>query len=408
VRWSAEVEDLVEAFVAFGRGAPDEFVAPAMQTSPGEFEAVLLGMKSETDYLLQVTVNDSGTVLTSEVSSITTGAVPGEVPLPILDGTSHDPDRSAGGFLLTAFAPGPAVVLDADGDVVWWHLPDLDYMHTVNRLVLSDDLSSATYLVFTTRGHGGVETDLRELVRVAITGEVLETITTPWAHHEYAALPDGTVALLNYDPRDQDGLEVAGDRLTEMAPDGTERDVWSIWDHVDYDPEILFEGGEVWGHCNTVRYDEEEDAYWLGSRNFSTLFQIDRASGDVLQRIGRTDGDYELVGEGEWFLNQHQFRMLDGGLLVFDNGEQGGTDTRVSEFALGEGTAERTWTFEPDPPIGVYAFGDVQRLPGGNTLIAWGSSGRIDEVTAEGDVVRRLDISLGAATGYFEWVASLY
>ncbi len=410
VRWSIEVETLVGAEVAFGRGAPDEFVAPAVEVAPGEFEAVLLGMKPNTTYQLQVSLTTDHDTFTSEVQEVTTGGVPTEIPQPLLDDDLHDPDLQAGGFVLTSFTPGPAVILDADGEVVWWHLPELDFVHTVNRLVLSEDRRSALYLVFTTRQHGGIDSHMRMLYRVTTAGELIETIDVPQAHHEFVELADGTIAILNYDARDQDGVEVAGERLTEVAPDGTERDVWSIWDHVPWNTDQQFEGGEVWGHCNTLRYEEDQDAYWLGSRNFSTLFQIDRETGDVLQRVGRTDPDYELVGDAEWFLNQHQFRLLDGGLLVFDNGVQAGTNTRVSEFALDEGSweAERVWGYEPDPPMGVYAFGDVERLPDGNTLIAWGASGRIEEVTADGQIVKRLDISLGAASGYFEWMESLY
>jgi len=65
------------------------------------------------------------------------------------------------------------------------------------------------------------------------------------------------------------------------------------------------------------------------------------------------------------------------------------------------------WEFEPDPTLWIYCLGDVSRLPNGNTLITWGTSGRIEEVTPEGETVLQIDLPLGAGFGYTSWSASL-
>lgn len=401
-----------EVQVTFGEASSEAVRrVTAIPDERGEFEVVLLGMKPNREYSVAASVGREPDDESSDVVLVSTGGLPGDMPSVSLDNAHWDPERSDAGFLYTSLMPGAPLILDGEGEVVWWHELDVDHMHIVSRLLPARDGRSLLYLVWTTRQHGGVESDLRMLVRTSHDGAEVDTTPLPMAHHDFVELPDGSVAVIMYDPREIDGLLVAGDRIVEVAPDGSERTVWSVWDHVPWDPELSFEGGEVWGHCNALRFDEDDDAYTLSCRNFSTLYRIDRTTGALLWRIGRTDGDFLLTGDGEatWFRNQHQFRLDGDALLVFDNGEQGGTDTRVAEFALDFGAmeAELVWTHHPDPPLGVYAYGDVCRLPSGNTLIDWGAAGRLDEVAPDGAIVRRVDVELGAGLGYMTWAEEL-
>ena len=401
-----------EVLVTFGEPSSAEVRrVTAIPDEGGEFEVILLGMKPNREYSVVASVGSEPDAESSDEVLVSTGGLPGGLPSLIPDGDLWDPERSDAGFLYTSLMPGAPLILDGEGEVVWWHELDVDHMHIVSRLLPTRDGRSLLYLVWTTRQHGGVESDLRMLVRTSHDGAEVDTTPLPMAHHDFVELPDGSVAVIMYDPREIDGLLVAGDRIVEVAPDGSERTVWSVWDHVPWDPELSFEGGEVWGHCNALRFDEDDDAYTLSCRNFSTLYRIDRTTGALLWRIGRTDGDFLLVGDGDatWFQNQHQFRLEGERLLVFDNGIQGGTDTRVAEFALDTGAmeAEQVWSHQPEPPLGVYAYGDVHRLPSGNTLIDWGSAGRLDEVAPDGTIVRRLDVEMGAGFGYMTWAADL-
>ena len=406
VRWSVDAETIEDAYVDFGRGGEWEYRAPA-SCEDGSCEAVLLGMKPATDYAFQAVMIANGQAEGSLTGDLTTGHL--TTGIPDVNVEFPLPELSSGGFVLTTFIPGPATILDADLDVVWWYEPDVDHMHYLNRLVLARDGGSFRFLMGTNRNNGGVDTTKRKLFQVSLDGTSASMDERGMIHHEMIELADGSIAVLMYDPREIDGEEVAGDRLVEIRPDGSEVDLWSIWDHVEFDPELEFEGGERWGHCNAIDYDEDEEVYYLSSRNFSTIYAIDRPTGDVLWRVGRTDGDFDLA-EGSWFENQHQFQRLDHGLLVFNNGVQGGTETSAWELSLDTGAweAEHLWSFQPDPPLGVYAFGDVIRLDGGNTLIAWGASGRLDEVTPDGEVVRRADLDLAAGIGYITWMESLY
>lgn len=417
VTWEAGA-GAIDGIVDFGQDGDLEQSAPAVADGAGGFSATLVGLRPSTAVEFQVTETGEGSVRESEILRAETGARPASVPGITVDGSLAAPGA---GFLLTSFVPGPAVIVDGDGEVVWWHQLEVDYDHTITRTLLSADGTGVVYLLWTNLHHGGPESWMRQLVRVSFDGQQVDTLELSGAHHDFALMPDGRLACLMYDAREVEGIVVAADRLVEVAPDGSTRQIWTVWDHVEFDPDQQYEGGERWGHCNAVDHDPVDDVIYVSCRNFSTIFRIDRATGEVEWELG-PGGDFVLADGGTWFENEHQFQIDDGPAngpvngsasgraLVFDNAipTEANSAAREYLFDVQSGTAEEVWTYQPDPPLGVYAFGDVSRLPGGDTLIAWGSSGRIERLDAGGESVQRLDVALGAGVGYTTWVESLY
>ncbi len=53
-------------------------------------------------------------------------------------------------------------------------------------------------------------------------------------------------------------------------------------------------------------------------------------------------------------------------------------------------------------------LGDVQRLPGGNTLVTFSNDSIVHEVTPDKEVVLEWTGSAGTRIGYAEWRPSLY
>lgn len=397
-------------YVDFGHDGALEYRAPAVDDGDGGFAATLVGLRPSTPVEYRVTEIGGTEGRESQILAAETGARPASVPGITADGSVPGPGA---GFLITSFVPGPAVIVDGQGEVVWWHQLEVDYDHTITRALLSADGSGVTYLLWTNLHHGGPESWMRQLVRVSFDGQWVETLALSGAHHDLDLMPDGAIACLMYDAREVEGIVVSADRLVEVAPDGSLRQIWTVWDHVEFDPDQQYEGGERWGHCNAVDHDPIDDVIYVSCRNFSTIFRIDRVTGEVEWELG-PDGDFELADGGTWFENEHQFQIDDGSAsgraLVFDNAIPTEASSAVREyvFDVQAGTAEEIWSYQPDPPLGVYAFGDVSRLPGGDTLIAWGSSGRIERLDGDGRSVQRLDVALGAGVGYTTWVEGLY
>jgi outer membrane protein assembly factor BamB len=92
--------------------------------------------------------------------------------------------------------------------------------------------------------------------------------------------------------------------------------------------------------------------------------------------------------DGTGFLEHpHEPTLLDNGnVLIFDNGYKR-KYSRVLEFD--PMTLQTVWQYEAQPSHNFYsrARGSIQRFPNGNTLITESDSGRVFEVTEQGDIV---------------------
>lgn len=407
-RWTMDPDEVDDVALDF-ESAGSIKRAPGHIDGQGNCEAIVLGVKPDTEVTVRTVAFVGDTELDGEEGTITTGALPAALPRITLDEEHLDPSRASGGFLVTSLMPGPAVILDADGDIVWWAL-DPQEPAMVSRVRKSVDGESMLALMWSLFRPSTAEP--HTLTRIALDGSHSSTLSYATAHHDFVELPDGTIALLTSDLQQFDGLAVNGDQIVEVGLDGSERQAWSIWDHKTFDPDQPGPPGEYWSHCNALDYDAGEGAYTISSRALDELMRVDRSSGELLWELGAELDDFVLTSgdAGDWFQNQHQFQLLDGGVLVFDNGEDGAAHSRTVEYALDEaaGTAELVWLYEPEQPISVYAFGDVHRHPSGNTLITWSGAGQIDEVTPDGEVVWRINVELGATLGYTTWMGSLY
>jgi len=411
VRWSAHTDEFTEAHVEFGPTDAYGDAAPVVEIAGGELEAVVVGLKPDTTYHLRAVVDRGGDVLTSADREVTTGSVPPALAELTLDPDHHDPLLADDGFLITATIPGRATIVDADGDRVWWHGAQLDAHNCTTRAYLSRDGSGVVYLTWVSFSLAGAHSDVRQLIRTRFDGEDVERIEVPAAHHDFVELPDGTLTVLQFDELPVEPEGIYGDRLVELHPDGSDVEVWRLWDAWEFSMGDVHEDGSRWGHSNAVDYDPTEDAYYVSTLYMDTIFKIDRATGDVIWRLGGPASDFELTtGDDGWFDGQHQFQLTEGGIVVFDNGPYAVAETRIVEYALDHDamTAELIWTHRPDPPLGIYAYGDVSRLDSGNTLVTWAAAGRAELVTPAGEVVWRLGSELGAAFGYGSWVDSLY
>jgi hypothetical protein len=71
-------------------------------------------------------------------------------------------------------------------------------------------------------------------------------------------------------------------------------------------------------------------------------------------------------------------------------------------------TATRAWDYAAMPSIANQIMGDVQRLPNGNTMVAYSTQGVVHEVNAGGQLLQELTWPIGGAFGYIEKRATLY
>ena len=359
--------------------------------------ATLLGLKASTTYALTVTVDG----VEHDAGTVTTGAPPAHLPeMTLTQGAELS------GFLVTSIlsTPSAAVILDADGDYVWWMEASDEGLITRSRL----SLDGRSLLFLDPVGHHEQETDY-VLRRVSLDGTVNETLPAEGIHHDFIEVEDGVIAQIQHDARTVDGETVKGDRLVEVHEDGAEVEIWSVWDHLTYHPDQA-QSYYDWTHANALDYDADTGTYTISICAFSTIFHIDRQSGETLWRLGGDESDFRsAASDFEPFVHQHQHQLTEDGILVFDNQALESQESRVVEYALDEetGTLSLIWKYVPEPSFYTHGLGDVYRLPSGNTRIVWSAQGQIDEVTPEGELRWQLSASLGGGIGYADWIDAL-
>lgn len=216
---------------------------------------------------------------------------------------------------------------------------------------------------------------------------------------------------------------------------------WHAWDHLvqDRDPEkpnyvddvstrpdridvnYLLNGdnGQAdWNHLNALDYNPERDEIVMSSRSFSEVWVIDHsvttdeargAAGDLQFRFGNPVTYGDTKAKRRLFF-QHDAEWIDPGLpgaghlMVFNNGapkirEFSTVDEIVPTYdASGEyvrdpkggfsARVKRVYPKDGTDDAGEFAaiVSSAERLPNGNTVIAYGPQGRVLEVTAKGKV----------------------
>lgn len=374
----------------------DGLVTPLEDSAGKEHSMVLLGLKPGTDYEALVMLED-GTE--SDPISFRTGDLPTELPEISVTGGGNDVYQVT---TLLGGMTGP-VILDPDGTVVWYWI-DTRGLDTY-RARLSVDGQSVLYNAASVSGDPA---DNAELVRVALDGSGETPIPVPLLAHDFVEHPDGTLAAIVTDYQDVDGEQIRGDKIVEIAPDGTQTDLWSAFDC--FDPTVI-QGDDSdygWTFANAIDYDADAGVYYLGIRNFSSIVKIDRATGNCDWVFGGAAATFEPTSDA--FLHQHQFELLEDSILIFDNEGADSMTSRAVEYSFDPdgGTASPIWSYEPDPGVFTFVLGDVHRLANGDTMVDFAVGGQIDRVTPEGEVTFRVNTAMGYAFGFNTVVEGLY
>ncbi len=398
--WSVDAETIDAAWWELElEGAPTRTV-PVDPTGGPEFETVLIGMKPISTYTGRAWVEIDGEQFASADVELETGQIPAELPDLARSGAS-----SFDGLLVTSIAamPPTAVILDEDGDYVWWY--SAEEIGTLARSHLTHDGRSMLMLDINLQGQAR-----DSLWSVGLDGSGLEQLPSTGAHHDFTELPDGTLALISYSPRDVDGETIQGDKIVELAPDGGTTTVYDIWDDpdIEYHPDDAFMG-TMWPHINAIDYLEDSDSYSISILAFDGIAKLDRASGELTEWVGGRFSDYTMDGDTDLYQHQHQHQRSGDSLLVFDNASQEINLSRAVEYELDPASGEATLSWEYPSPQGLsnVVLGDVHRFDSGNTLITWSYGGMIEEVSPAGEQLWALEASVGGALGYTTFLAEL-
>lgn len=222
------------------------------------------------------------------------------------------------------------------------------------------------------------------------------------AHHDLTVGADGRIYVLAHEiarqrPRGAHQFAPAWlkDYLVVLSPDGRELTRLSLADLLLRSPyarlmdTVTAAATDDPLHANAVQVIGPAAAAKLSFARAGDLLVSFRE----LNAIGVVDVERRKLvwaTRGPWQGQHYPVALDNGHLLLFDNlGNYRGRNgsSRVIEFD--PVTMAIVWEYAgtPETPFGSAIRGDQQRLANGNTLITESDTGRILEVTAEGDVV---------------------
>ena len=237
--------------------------------------------------------------------------------------------------------------------------------------------------------------------------------------HDLQIGPRGTVYLGAYQ-----GVSVAsGRRLTDYVVqevDPVTGDVLFEWHALDHVPRwasyrLEPRAGVAWDyfHGNAIEPPTGQGrTLMVSSRNTSAIYGIDAITGEEQWVLGGRRDRFGLLEDhpGWQFCAQHDVRRTpDGDVTLFDNGalfHRGSADcpphpARALRFRLdprrGRARLERSVSSIPSSGSSAgyrpHAVGSARWVGDGNSLVSWGTAGRITEVTRRGAVALRVDLA---------------
>jgi hypothetical protein len=370
VTWSVDLDGVTQASIEFGLDTDYGMTAP-VDLNEADFRTLLLGMKPAQTYHFRIVASTGGMTVASDDQTVDTGP-----PTDLVDVTFDvvDDANRERGFIVASYWQGPRgpipFIIDPDGEIVWWYESS---SNGIARAVMSAD-GKNMWMVLASNNGGPIE-------RVSMDTLDGELYSTAISSHDITPVSGDLMAFLEYGESDCDSI-------FEIDPSGDAREIFETQ-------------GVTMGmmcHSNALRYSETEDVYTLS--DVSTDVYVVSREGELQWQLSeRVSG-----GNGSWGGVQHGHHLLGNGetMVVFANRFSGMVSAAI-EYDLSDGSEimqYQSGNFSAN-------LGDVQRLPGGTTLVTFSNDAILHEVDAQGNLVLEIHGG-GDAMGYALWRESLY
>jgi hypothetical protein len=315
------------------------------------------------------------------------------------------PHNTAPGLVFVAPKNGPGeahpsqdgcAILDNEGQPVWLHLLSDESLDVMNFEV--QEYKGETVLTWWVGRHTGFgqgecvicDHSYREIKRVrAGNGYQAD-------HHEFLITSEDTALITIYSGVNRDMTSLGGPADATVL-DGIVQEIdiesgevlfeWHSLDHVELSEHSTPYYDHL--HINSIEVFDE-DHIIISSRETSTVFKINRNTGEIVWRLGGEKSDFEM-GSGVRFYYQHDARSHpDGTITLFDNGSENTVEqSRGAVIGIDEDAMKATLVREYTHPNDLLSplQGNMQVLPNGNVFVGWGSSPVISEFSHEGDLL---------------------
>lgn len=401
--WSSP-SPIDEARIEFGREAGNyEFSAPVDLSEPN-YRTLLLGMKQNTTYYVQIFAQSGGSALASDVLTLDTLSLPNSTPSLIVNDVN--PSALYGGFTINCTGvggfggnqgSGVAFVFDKDGDPVWAYDLAGTEVSGCSRARMSFDGKDMWIGNFSNVSPDGA------LMRLGMDGQTSRVYSIPGRHHDFAVLPNNNIL---YQAQANGGMGRGGaDEGNDLI---NELDVETGESRLLYDENTDFaeQISESGAHTNYIEYVPHLNGISFSMRHTSTIGVITYpAVGEQAQLLMVFGGPLSNF-DFSWSI-QHGHELLENSLLIFNNEAESGMGTSAAleyQYDLSSGTGTLVMNYAPQGRSSG-AFGDVQRLPNGNTLVTYSTQGVIHEIDSNATLLREISTD---PLGYSQHRKTLY
>ncbi len=354
--------------------------------SKTNYRTLLLGLKQSRDYTFHIEAARNGqTCISPDFVLPTTGRFATSPPV---TAKVDQADKREPGFIVTSsgtFVPTSAFIIDADGDVVWYAdaplnptRAQMDY-EGENMWMVNLNLDNAT----------------GEMRYVSMDGEQEQDNVAGLerAHHDFTVMPGGRVAALAWDGPGIDPESA----LLIRSPDGTVTSPFKIGSNLYLSDTF---------HANAIHYLPCDDSFTIADRNPNVFVKVS-ATGAVAWQLGGSCDNAPagaMCSPRDWQVVHGHHLLEDGTFLAFNNTYA--EVAHVFELRINAAPAAFSAALVRDYAGGGASttMGDVQRLPGGNTLVTYSTDGKIVELDSSWNVVQ----TFSARIGYSNWRPTLY
>jgi hypothetical protein len=243
--------------------------------------------------------------------------------------------------------------------------------------------------------------------------------------HEFLLTSEGTALITIYREVTADLSSVGGDSAARLVT-GIVQEVdvtsgrvvfeWRSLEHVGVEESFMTgvtpAGNVDYFHLNSVAVDRDGHLL-ISARHTSTVYKIDRRSGEVMWRLGGKKSDFRIEPAAAFSFQHDARRHRDGTITIFDNGAASpgaGVASRGLRLALDAGRKRASLVSEYAPPDGRtgWAMGNVQQLDDGGVFVGWGTDGSFSEFSRDGRLrydARFADASVSYRAFRLPWVA---
>jgi len=211
--------------------------------------------------------------------------------------------------------------------------------------------------------------------------------------HEFLMLPNGNVMMMSYHTIMYDMSQIveggkpdASLIINIIQEQDRDKNVVFEWRNIDYipitDSDLDLTASRInYSTLNAFKIDD--DGNILASfRNQSEIIKINRATGELMWRMGSPRSEFTFVGEHEanapyYFARQHNItRLPNGNISLFDNGQfHSPPYSRAVEYSLDEENKVATFVSDwryPNGNIFTATAGNAQKLSNGGWFIGYG------------------------------------